>query len=174
MATYADFFTPNLFFVTQRTIGNEVVLGNALMVRLVEVALNWGGQRHSFQLVGYVFLPAHLHLLLEPTGTTPLHQIMRGVREQFHREYQQLLGMPGETLLWENHYTAQHVPDSATFASQLDYIHYNPVQHGYVAHPEAWPYSSYHLWVSRGLYAAEWGWTLPDNLHSNVTPKGFR
>ncbi len=174
MATYADFFTPNLFFVTQRAMGNEVVLGNAIMVRLVHAALQWVGQRHAFQVVGYVFLPAHLHLLIELTGATRLDQIMQGVSEQFHREYQQLLGMPEETLLWESHYSAQRVPDSATFANQLDYIHYNPVQHGYVAQPEAWPYSSYHTWVARGLYVAQWGWTLPANLRSNTTPKGFR
>lgn len=173
MATYADFFTPNLFFVTQRAMGNEVVLGNAIMVRLVQSALQWVGQRHPFEVVGYVFLPAHLHLLIEPTGATRVDQIMRGVREQFHREYQQLLGIPGETLLWENHHSAQHMPDSATFATQLDYIHYNPVQHGYVTQPAAWPYSSYQMWLARGLYAAEWGWTLPASI-SNKANKGFR
>lgn len=173
MATYTDFFTPNLFFVTQRTIGNEVVLGNGMLVRLLHAALQWVGRRHSFGLIGYVFLPTHIHLLLKPTGHATLQPIMQEVVEQFHREYQQLLGMPGTTLLWETHYDAQRVPDSATFANGLDYIHYNPVHHGYVAQPAAWPYSSYRDWLARDLYAAEWGWTLPANLQSNTTTKGF-
>ncbi len=174
MASYTDFFTPNLFFITQRALGNEVVLGNAMLVRLLQSAFQQVGQRHTFRLVGYVFLPAHFHLLIEPSGQVRLDQIMGRARDQFHRDYQQLLGMPGEILLWEAHHTAQRVTDSATFASRLDYIHYNPVQHGYVTQPEAWPYSSYQTWVARGLYAAEWGWTLPANLDSNTTPKGFR
>jgi putative transposase len=39
----------------------------------------------------------------------------------------------------------------------LDYIHYNPVKHGYVTKPEAWHSSSYLEWIKRGEYVIGWG-----------------
>ena len=39
----------------------------------------------------------------------------------------------------------QHmIRDEADYARQLDYIHYNPVKHGYVTSPYEWEYSSIH------------------------------
>jgi putative transposase len=39
----------------------------------------------------------------------------------------------------------------------VEYIHYNPVKHGLAKAPIDWPYSSFHQFVKRGLYPAEWG-----------------
>ena len=42
------------------------------------------------------------------------------------------------------------------FAARLEYIHYNPVKHGWVSCPHAWPYSSFSRWVREGRYPADW------------------
>ncbi len=36
------------------------------------------------------------------------------------------------------------VRDERDFANHVQYIHNNPVKHGYVERPEDWPYSSIH------------------------------
>jgi len=41
----------------------------------------------------------------------------------------------------------------------VDYIHYNPVKHGYAASAADWPYSSFGRYVKRGIYPADWGGT---------------
>lgn len=38
----------------------------------------------------------------------------------------------------------------------MDYIHYNPVKHGYARSPQEWPYSSIHQWAKRGAYPVDW------------------
>ena len=38
----------------------------------------------------------------------------------------------------------------------MDYIHYNPVKHGYVTMVADWPYSSFHRSVRGGIYSPEW------------------
>jgi putative transposase len=38
----------------------------------------------------------------------------------------------------------------------LDYIHFNPVQHGLIEHPADWPHSSFHRCVAKGLSPASW------------------
>ncbi|MBI3069331.1 MAG: hypothetical protein HY323_09920 [Betaproteobacteria bacterium] len=41
-------------------------------------------------------------------------------------------------------------------ALHVDYIHFNPVRHGYAAKPADWPHSSIHRYVSRGLLPSDW------------------
>jgi putative transposase len=38
----------------------------------------------------------------------------------------------------------------------MDYIHYNPVKHGYVTTVKDWPYSSFHRQVREGIYYLNW------------------
>ena len=38
----------------------------------------------------------------------------------------------------------------------MEYIHNNPVKHGYVAAPVDWPHSSFHRYVRLGLYGVDW------------------
>jgi putative transposase len=39
----------------------------------------------------------------------------------------------------------------------MDYIHWNPVKHGYVRKVVDWPHSSFHRYVEQGVYAVNWG-----------------
>ena len=47
--------------------------------------------------------------------------------------------------------------DEEDYARHFDYIHYNPVKHGYVESVQDWPYSSFHRWVKQGVYPPDWG-----------------
>ena len=40
-----------------------------------------------------------------------------------------------------------------SYERHVDYIHFNPVKHGYVARVADWPYSSFHRYVQRGVLA---------------------
>ena len=46
----------------------------------------------------------------------------------------------------------------------MDYIHYNPVKHGYVSRPCDWPYSSFARCVERGWYSPDWGAACPETI----------
>jgi putative transposase len=50
----------------------------------------------------------------------------------------------------------------------MDYVHFNPVKHGFVAHPAEWPYSTFQKCVTLGLYDA--AWRKPDHT---ITPSGM-
>jgi putative transposase len=56
------------------------------------------------------------------------------------------------------------IRDEADWRRHLDYIHYNPVKHGYVASPSDWPHSSFQRCVQRGWYDLEWGRSVPDSI----------
>jgi putative transposase len=43
----------------------------------------------------------------------------------------------------------------------MDYIHYNPVKHGYVTSAKEWPHSTLNYWMQKGLYEPNWGMIEP-------------
>jgi putative transposase len=48
------------------------------------------------------------------------------------------------------------VRDEADFAAHVDYVHINPVKHGWVSRVSDWPYSTFHRDVERGVLPADW------------------
>ena len=42
------------------------------------------------------------------------------------------------------------------FKRYVDYVHVNPVKHGLVKQVSQWPYSSFHRYVDKGIYPANW------------------
>jgi putative transposase len=58
---------------------------------------------------------------------------------------------------WEH-----QIRDEADFVRHVDYIHWNPVKHGYVRRAAEWPYSTFHRYVRSGVYAEDWG-GIPDS-----------
>ena len=47
--------------------------------------------------------------------------------------------------------------DEEDWQRHMDYIHYNPVKHGFVQNPVDWPQSSFETADKRGLYERDWG-----------------
>ena len=39
----------------------------------------------------------------------------------------------------------------------MDYLHYNPVKHGWVERVIDWPYSTFKHLVGKGAYQQDWG-----------------
>jgi putative transposase len=55
----------------------------------------------------------------------------------------------GERGLWQRRFWEHLIRDE-------DYIHWNPVKHGYVKRVKEWPYSSFHNYVAHGIYPESW------------------
>jgi len=49
------------------------------------------------------------------------------------------------------------IRDEANLNTHRNYIHYNPVRHGFVDSPAKWEHSSYNSFVKKGFYPADWG-----------------
>jgi len=63
----------------------------------------------------------------------------------------------GERGIWQRRYWEHTLRDEEDFRRHVDYIHYNPVKHGYVARPSQWPHSTIHRYIQSGLLPADWG-----------------
>jgi putative transposase len=116
-----------------------------------------------FQIDAIVVLPDHLHAILTlPEGDADFSGRWRRIKGAFTHD----LRRGGVTLqsrggagyaLWQRRFWEHTIRDEADFLRHVAYIHFNPVKHGYVNSAVAWPYSSIHVAVRRGLVAADWG-----------------
>ena len=59
--------------------------------------------------------------------------------------------------IWQRRYWEHQIRDEADLARHVDYIHYNPVKHGFVVRPVDWPHSTLHAYMERGLVETDWG-----------------
>lgn len=58
--------------------------------------------------------------------------------------------------IWQRRYWEHTIRDETDFARHVDYIHINPVKHGYVTRVRDWPHSSFHRMVRDGTYPENW------------------
>lgn len=56
----------------------------------------------------------------------------------------------------QRRYWEHTIRDDRDYATHMDYIHFNPVKHGYVSDVATWPFSSFHKCVALGLYPSAW------------------
>ena len=63
----------------------------------------------------------------------------------------------GEKGIFQRRYFEHTIIDEKDLNNQINYIHYNPVKHGYAKSVKDWEYSSFHKFVKKGLYDINWG-----------------
>lgn len=121
-------------------------------------------RRRPFTFWGAVILPDHLHILIElPDGDSDYSTRIECVKSAFKPDPALKLAPPSpsrrrrrERSVWQRRFWEHTIRDDRDFEAHMDYIHYNPVKHGLVRCPHAWPYSSFHRWVRAGRYPADW------------------
>lgn len=64
---------------------------------------------------------------------------------------------PSANSIWQPRYWEHSIRDDNDLQSHTDYIHYNPVKHGFCNTAWDYKYSSFHQFVSRGIYPKDWG-----------------
>ena len=59
--------------------------------------------------------------------------------------------------LWQSRFWEYAIRGRDDLQLHLNYIHINPLKHGYVRQVKDWPYSSFHHYVEKSFYAHDWG-----------------
>jgi putative transposase len=154
------------YFFTVVTHGRRPILGTEAAVSVMREAFRSVRATRPFTLDAIVILPDHLHCLWTlPENDADYTTRWRLVKTWFTKHAStDLRGVNnpssshrGEQPVWQHRYWEHAIRDEQDYARHLDYIHWNPVKHGYAASPAEWPYSSFQRFVAAGLYPANWG-----------------
>ena len=120
-------------------------------------------RRHPFEIAAIVVLPDHLHAVWRlPPDDADFAVRWRLIKSAFSRSLPsgELISdgraAKGERGIWQRRYWEHTIRDERDIARHIDYIHINPVKHGYVSRVVDWPYSSFHRMVRRGVYPPDW------------------
>ncbi len=149
------FFTVGLYDRRSNLLVDEI---DALRAAYVSVQ-----QHRPFICDAFVVLPDHLHAV----WTLPPDDLDFSTRwAQFKGMFTKRIRQRGavthsksrkrEAGIWQRRFWEHCIRDEADFAAHVEYCWTNPVKHGHAAHPLAWPHSSIHRDVRRGVVPADW------------------
>jgi putative transposase len=120
--------------------------------------------KHPFHIDAMVILPDHLHAVWRlPVGDCDYPTRWMLIKAGFSRrlpagERRNRSRMTkGERGIWQRRYWEHLIRDETDFRRHVDYVHWNPVKHGYVLRVADWPHSTFHRFVARGVYPLDWG-----------------
>ena len=141
--------------------------GNRLLVDHIDAlrqAFSQVRHKHPFKIEAVVVLPSHLHCIwLLPPDDEGFSVRWGLIKSYFSRSIEKGERISasrlkrGERGLWQRRFWDHLIRDDADYHAHVDYIHWNPVKHGLVRNVADWEYSSFHRFVERGLYPANWG-----------------
>ena len=122
----------------------------------------------SFTVDAAVVLHDHLHMIWTlPTGDADFSGRWSKIKSLFSRRWRRAMGGPEAAFtrgmerdrrrgVWQPRFFEHTIRDEEDYIAHVEYIHYNPVRHGYVCCPKDWPRSSFHRFVRRGAYPVDW------------------
>lgn len=123
---------------------------------------------HPFTIEAFVLLPDHLHCLWTlPLLDADYPRRWNLIKRYVSQDTRHLLAASStasrqkrrELGLWQRRFWEHQICNEHDFERHLDYIHWNPVKHGYVGRARDWPYSSFRRFVARGVYSPDWATT---------------
>jgi len=124
---------------------------------------------HPFHIDAWVVLPDHMHCLWTlPARDFDFPIRWRTIKARFSRSVPRpesrriSLVRKREAGIWQRRYWERTIRDDTDYAVHMDTIHFNPVKHGFVAHPADWPFSSFRRCAALGFYPLDWAINGPE------------
>jgi putative transposase len=164
MSNYRRLFIPGgTWFFTVNLLQRQ---NNNLLIRevnLLRETVKSVRKRSPFRINAWVVLPEHMHAVWTlPANDTDFSTRWRFIKSGFSRvlpktEYRSVVPIAAnERGIWQRHFWEHAIRDEADFERHIDSVHVNPLKHKLVSQVKDWPYSSFHRYVERGIYPANW------------------
>ena len=159
MPNFRRYYLPNsIVFITCVTDQRFPYLKNKADIDIFLDTLRRVQTIHPFHLLAYVVLPDHFHSLMQVMD--PSHnfsKILHSVKRNFTLNYKQAHRLFEHMAIWQSRFWDHVIRNEEDLEKHFDYIHWNPVKHGYVRLPEEWEFSTHKHWMEKGYYPEGWG-----------------
>jgi len=171
MPNYKRYYTPGQkVFITLVTYQRKPLLIDH--IEPLREALKTVQAKHPFQLTAAVVLPDHCHFIVDlPEEDSDFSTRISLFKARFSRSLPKFDTEPTasrtrrrEREIWQRRFWEHTIRDEIDFQRHFDYIHFNPVKHGYVSRCSDWPQSSFHRYVEQRIYALDWGRREPEEI----------
>ena len=133
------------YAISSATLKHTPFLTSERAKALVRDTLKDFVQRFGIVLWAWVILDDHYHLLLKTSRGKDLPRFFGQLHGSTARQLNLWDATPGRRI-WHNYWDTC-IRNETDLWSHFNYIHSNPVKHGYVQRLEDWPFSSYHYYL---------------------------
>ena len=158
MSQYHRSFMPGgCFFFTVVTHQRQPLFSDENNVNRLRDAFRRVKTKHPFTIDAIVILPDHLHAIWRlPEGDSDYSLRWRLIKHYVATGLHSNTNHRGEKQVWQRRFWEHTVTSKQDWCKHMDYIHYNPVKHGYVDSPAAWKFSSFSRALNQGWYDEAW------------------
>jgi putative transposase len=165
MPNYRRYYCGTVHFFTVVTHKRRPILTVSKARSCLRQAIADCRQRYPFKIQGWVLLPDHLHCIWELSGEDlDYSRRWSMLKRRFTQSFAD--GQNHHPPFWQKRFWAHQITDDRDYENHSNYIHFNPVKHGYASAPGEWPWTSFHRCVEMGLYSPNWaeGVNIPEKI----------
>lgn len=124
-------------------------------------------QDYPFESVAICVLPDHIHAIWSlPCDDCNYSLRWQLLKRYFSRHFDNCQIRSNSKMkhrekgIWQRRFWEHAIRNEQDLQQHMDYVHFNPVKHGYVKRVCDWQYSSFHRFVRLGLLPENWGDTV--------------
>ena len=157
---YQDF---RCFFITTTCYGFKHLFIEDKYYQILKESLLFLNDKYHAELFAYVFMPNHIHLVLNFKEANHLSAYMRDFKKYTSYRIRKRIEMDGRLELlnnlkyekgnqkfkvWQDRFDDVVIISDDLMATKIEYIHLNPLRAKMVKHPEDYRYSSANAYAS--------------------------
>ena len=133
-------------------------------INLLKKSILHSKKYFDYNIISICVLPEHIHMIISPKEIEEYPKIITSIKYYFSRNYNVGLESPTygyvnkkEKGIFQRRYFEHTIVGQEDLERQINYIHYNPVKHGYAKFVKDWSYSSFLKFVEQNFYDEDWG-----------------
>lgn len=119
--------------------------------------------RYPFIIHAWVVLPEHMHCVIElPVGDDNFSTRVRLIKLIFSKSLpkierrSEVRERRAERGIWQRRFYEHCIQSDLDFERCVNYVHFNPVKHGWVSSVKDWTFSTFHRDVALGVLPLDW------------------
>ncbi len=144
-----------IYFITMVTHNRIPIFTNDRGYKLVLNTMSVMEKRFDLHFPAYVILPNHIHWLISPNNAD-YSNVVFSFKRRISGRISNIAPVSKGAKIWLNRFWERTVRNEDEWAKFVEYIHFNPVKHGFAQEPSEWRFSSFNDYVARGIYGVDW------------------
>jgi putative transposase len=174
MPEYKRYFLQGgTYFFTVVTFQRRCIFDKESTISLLRNSFKTTMEFANFSIDAIVILPDHIHTIWTlPEEDSDFSTRWKLIKSTFSKQFNNTFtdSLPdsiiskGESGIWQRRFWEHLIRDQEDFNKHCDYIHYNPVKHGFVKSPSQWKFSSFSKFLNQGIYEENWGSDIDNNI----------
>lgn len=101
---------------------------------------------YDYKVYGFVIMPEHIHLIIQPVGAKNISEIMKNIKGSFSRFYNKVNNNKGS--IWQRRFYDKGIRSEQALLETINYIHNNPLRKELIGNISEYKYSSYNLYMN--------------------------